>query len=153
MPVVVLHVYRKYVSKSKKEKQLWESLVYSFKWFATPQKKTCGKWCTTHLHPLLDFFLSLKPVIHHPVSDQEKKNGWRLTFPVASAAPLSILLCVPLLSHLPLPSLQSPPSLAPALLMIPRKEAELAWGSKAIFPPFLCRFLLFVTAFHWNFQA
>ena len=53
----------------------------------------------------------------------------------------------------PPPSLQSRPSLAPALLMIPRQEAELAWGSKVIFPLFLCQFLLFVTAFHWNFQA
>lgn len=37
--------------------------------------------------------------------------------------------------------------------MIPRQEAELAWGSKVIFPPLLCHFLLFVAAFHWNVRA
>lgn len=70
-----------------------------------------------------------------------------------AAASLSILRCPSLLSHLSLPSLHSSPSLAPALLMIPRQEAELAWGSKVIFPPLLCHFLLFVTGFHWNVQA
>lgn len=61
--------------------------------------------------------------------------------------------CVPLLSHPSFSLSLSSPSLAPALLMIPRQDAELAWGSKVIFPPLLCHFLLFVTAFHWSVRA
>lgn len=89
--------------------------------------------------------------------EQEKKRGWGqgLTFPVATAS-LSVLLsstfCLISLS-----SLRSPPSLASALLMNPRQETEPARGSKAIFPPMLCHFLLAVAAaaaaIHWNFWA
>lgn len=52
--------------------------------------------------------------------------------------------CLSLSCLIPPPSLQSPSSLAPALLMIPRQEAALAWGSKVISLVFLCRFLLFL---------
>lgn len=107
-----------------------------------------GKWYTIHL-----YLLHVSKDCDSSSRVCPRRIVWRLTFPVVSVAPMSILLCVPLLSHLSLPSRQSPPSLAPALLMIPRQETELAWGSKVIFPPFLCRVLLFVTAFHWNFHA
>lgn len=84
-------------------------------------------------------------------SDDEK---WCVQVDISCGVGVTLVnspVCVPLLCLIAPPPRPHHP--APALLMIPRQEAELAWGSKAIFPPFLCRFLLFVAAFHWNFKA
>lgn len=88
------------------------------------------------------FLLSYRNVRFIILCPTRRGNERRL---LVLAAPPSILLCVPLLFH---PHLSS---LAPAILMTPRQEAELAWGTWVIFTLSLCQFVLFVAAFHWNF--
>lgn len=106
-------------------------LERSIPFYVTSQKKLLSHFI---------FLLSYKNLPFVIPCPARRENGWRLTFLLVLAAPLSILLCVPLLSH---PHL---PSLAPAILMTPRQEAELAWES---FSLFLCQSVLFVTVFHW----
>lgn len=94
-------------------------LKRSIPFYVTSQKRLLSRFI---------FLLSYKNLPFVIPCPTQRKNGWRLTFLLVLAALLSILLCVPLLSH---PHL---PSLAPAILMTPRQEAELAWETWVIFP-------------------
>lgn len=117
--------YRKDVSKSKKHKQAVRKFsLYFQKIYNLPHPRKGHVVNGTLTIPI--FFSCVSRTWDSSSCVCPRKKGRRLTFPVAAAS-LSIFLCPSFVSSLSFfPSLHSPPSLAPALLMIPRQEAELA---------------------------
>lgn len=142
---------RKDVSKWKKHKQLWESSACIFKRFTIdhiPEKDMCYM---VHDYLYSSPLSSKTCDLSFHVWPKKRWGGWHFLW---RRHPCQYS-CLRLSSHLI--SLSSllllfPLSLAPALLMIPRKEADFTWGSNIIFSPLLCHFLLFVIVFHWNLE-